>query len=291
MTRTRRPRLAGLVIATAIVLAGPWTAANADDWPGPGPNPAAGHGVILADVTTHSAAGVGFRFTLKKEGEVDLLWRAGLAANAKSDQGLALGADLWNVGTHAQMFYGYEDVQPFSSDSYLDASGRTVADSRGSSADGLPQSIIEQLFHAPAGTYDVILWTASNARDVESRFRLQAPKGSKLVRRTVSTRTFRLGQRQFSGTASVKAEYDGIGGSALVNETAHLAVRNRLYGAFALPSTLDTGPSGSYTGPTGTHQVQQDALFNGAPAGAYSFTADVDADWEPVVAGVDMSAP
>ncbi len=289
--RTRRQRLAGLVVGTVVVLAGPWTAANADDWPGPGPDPAAGHGVVLADVTTHSAAGAGFRFTLKKEGEVDLLWRVALDTNAKSDQGVALGVDLWNVGTHAQMFSGYEDERPVSSDSFVNASGLTVADSRGSSANGLPQSIIEQLFQAPAGTYDVVLWTASNARDVESRFRLQAPKGSKLLRRTLSTRTFRLGQRQFAGTANVKAEYAGTGGSVLVNDTAHLALHDKFYGAFALPSTADTGTFGSYSGPTGTHQVQQDELFDGAPSGAYSFTAEVDADWEPVVAGVDMTAP
>ncbi|MDQ1746191.1 MAG: hypothetical protein QOD07_454, partial [Frankiaceae bacterium] len=33
MRAGRRPRLAGLVVALAVALAGPWTAANADDWP------------------------------------------------------------------------------------------------------------------------------------------------------------------------------------------------------------------------------------------------------------------
>lgn len=288
MMRARRPRLVGLVAAIAITLAGPWTAAHADDWPHPDP----GYGVILADMRVHSAAGVGFRFTLKKQGEVDFLHWAGLAVATKSDQGIADGIAIWDVRTPGSpLYYGYGDTSAPTSDFFLKANGTTVVDSRGGSS-GESVDDITRFFRLPAGTYDLVLWTASNAPHLESRFRLRAAKGTKLVRRIVSTRTFRLVQRAFSGTASASAKYQTFGGVAMVDETTHLAVRNEFYGGFSLPNEVLAAPSvGSYSGPTGTHQVQGDELFAGAPAGTYTFTVDAGVGWEPLVAGVDIGAP
>jgi hypothetical protein len=288
--RALRPRLAGLGVAIAVVLGGPWTAANADEWPDD--DPAAGHGVVIASMAVNAAAGVGYRFTMKTAGEVDLYEFVGLTGAAKSDEGMSDGVAIWNVRTPASpMLWGYGNGQSPNSDFYLNGNGDTIVDTRGSSADwGVGDAI--EMFQVPAGTYDVILWSATNARHMETRFRLHAPKGSKLVRRTVATRTFRLVQRQFSGTASVSAQPSLAGGTAMVNETANVAIRHKFFGAFALPSTLaDTGGLGSYSGPTGTHQVQNDEMFVGAPAGAYSFTVDAGAGWEPLVAGADISPP
>ena len=290
--RARRPQLVGLVVATVLALAGPWTAASADDWPSG--DPVAKQGVVLADVKVHAAAGIGYRLTLKKPGEVDLLKWGAITGTPQSDEGITDGVDVWDARTGSHLLYGYGDESDPSSDVYLEAAGRRVVDSRAATQ---PTSVIETIrfYNLPAGTYDIVHWVASNASHVETRFRLHAPKGSRLVRRIVSTRTFRLVQREFSGTASVHA--GGYDESALVDESAHVTVRNKLFGAFQLPPylvgilTSDTIPTGSYSGPSGTHQVAGDAMFSAAPAGAYTFTVDVGADGEPLVAGVDIPAP
>jgi hypothetical protein len=246
--------------------------------------------VVLANLKFHAAVGVGFRLTLKKEGEVDLLKWAEITGDSASDEGITDGVAIWDVRTpKSPMFYGYGDEGPSGLDFYLDAAGHTVVDSR---AKGNGTSVEEtiQMNHMPAGTYDIVYWVASNASHVENRYRLHAPKGTKLVRRSVSTRTFRLVQREFSGTASVHGgRYDA---SAVVEESAHVAIRKAFFGAFQIPPyPLIPVAQGSYSGPTGTHPVQNDTMFTGAPAGDYTFTVDAGADGEPLVAGVDIAAP
>lgn len=287
----RRLRLAGLICATA--LAGPWTAAHADDWPFP--DPAAGHGVIVADMAFHSATGVGLRLTLKKAGEVDVLTWADFGAHktVPSDEGISNGGVMWNVRTpNSPMFTSYGDMWSTTSDFYVNGYGNTVFDSRGSAATAAGGDEIG-IRDVPAGTYDLVLWTASNVSHIDARYRVHAPKGARLLHQSVSNRTFRLAQRDFAGTANVIAENGGAGTSAIVGGSAHLTVRNKFFGAFSMPSdfVVTTG-FGSYSGPTGTHQVQNDdATFTGTPAGSYTFTVSAGAGGEPLVTGIDIGAP
>lgn len=288
--RGRRLRLAGLVCA--IALAGPWTSAHADNWPFP--DPAAGHGVIVGDMAFHSATGVALRLTLKKAGEVDVLWWAdfGPHTTVPSKEGIANGGVMWNVRTpNSPTFSAYGDLWSATSDFYVNGNGTTVVDSRGAAPTPGAGDMVG-MGDVPAGTYDLVLWTASNVSHIDARYRVHAPKGSKLHRLSVSTRTFRLDQRDFAGTASVDAEY-GAGGTAIVGESAHITVRNKFFGAYRMPAVFGVPTGfGSYSGPTGTHQLQGvDAVFAGTPAGGYTFTVNASAGDEPLVTGIDIGVP
>jgi hypothetical protein len=308
------------VLCVLVALAGPWTPARADDWPGPG-DPFAGQGVVLADVALPSTGGVGVRVTLATAGEIDAVgWidtgdpRSGNRAAA--DDMVAVGGVDWDVnapatGPRGNSITTYTLGGP---DVHVQKSGESVVDQRGSGG----ESWLDSGFGAgfPAGTYDVVIWAATNAPGATTRFRLHAPAGATLDNETVSSSAFLRAQRQFDGTAGatvdalpvttsvpVLGNAPAVGASASVDQSASVSVSGSLFGVFLIPSGLllapfadSPVPFGRYTGPDGSHGVSGQAWLRGGSAGGYTFTLDKEAylgtaGAEAFVTGTDITSP
>jgi len=299
-----RSRLTMLGVAAVMAAAGPWTGASADDWPAPGGDPFAGQGTVVADVSLPSTGGVGFKLTLPTGGLLDLLgWidtgSPAAGGGSAADDMTAIGGIVWNLEApppRPNMWFLFPQLNS-GPDLRAQAAGVTVLDQRGSGGTDLWEGVGGGAPNFPAGTYQVIIWAATNSPNATTRFRLHAATDATLLNQTVSTTAYLRGLRQFSGTAVAAIDAPSVAASASLAQSTSVDVTHTLYGGFNVGGVSTGVPAISaahYTDPDGvSHPVSSQAMFNGGtPSGTYTFTLDHHA-WttEPFVAGVDLVAP
>lgn len=300
-----KSRVTMLCVLAMLGVAGPWSGASADDWPAPGGDPFASDGVVLADLSLPSTGAVGFRVTLPTGGILDALgWiDTGSPANgggSADDDSTAIGGLFWHAdqppGPRPNIWFLVPNLNS-GPDVRASAIGATFVDERSPSGTDLWEGVGAGSTGFAPGTYDVVVWAATNSPSATTRFRLRASPDATLVNETVSTTAFLRGLRQFSGTASAAVDTLEIAPSVAVDESTSIDVTHTLYGGFNVgivqPGGAPTIPLAHYTGPDGVHTVSTQAHFNGSAAGSYTFTLDNDvwATWEPFVAGADLVTP
>lgn len=304
-----RSRLAMLGVATLMAVAGPWTGANADDWPTPPGDFFAGQGVVLSDVSFPSNGSVGFRINVPTQGAIGVEGWLG-APTPYNDDLIAIGAYMWNVDTGHGVEWILFPHQGAGPAVEVRGSGIPAVEQHASNpSQGWEQAGMNPVVYP--GTYDVVIWAASNSTGATTRFRLHAPADATLVNQTTSTSTFMRPLQQFTGTASAdvvaglpiddsNVATPAAAAYAAVGMSTSLDVANSLFGEFVagpnLPGLPVSAPVATCSEPTGTRYCHGQVIYNGAPAGAYAFTinAAVDANagpTEPFVAGTDIVAP
>ena len=290
-----RSRLRMLAVALAVAVAGPWTTAHADDWPVPG-DPWLDRGVILGDVSFPSVGAVGFRVELPTGGELDALgW---LGASFGSGDMVAIGGYAWEANTNQPGMWFTHPHGTQGPDVSVYADGAPVFEfhqdrTQGAAEAGGGSSYLP-------GTYDVVIWAATNAPSATTRFRLHAPADATLLNETTSTSTFMRTAHDFTGTARASVMASQAIAAAELNVSTSVDITHAFFGEFGarggFVGTPVTVPLATYSGPTGTHDTNGQVRFDDTPAGAYTFTLNADADANagptgPFVAGADIEEP
>jgi len=306
-----RSRLAMLGVAVLMAVVGPWTGANADDWPTPPGDFFAGRGVILSDVAIPSNGAAGFRINVPTQGEIDVLGWLGTAALSDNEM-IAIGGYMWNVdtGNGVEWFtFPHQSAGPAAEVHVygLPAVEQHTANPRqGWAESGIPPIV-------NPGTYDVVIWAATNATGATTRFRVHAPADATLLNQTTSASTFMRSLQQFTDTGTGTGSADVVaappneggvvtpaaGAYAAVGMSTSLDIANSLFGEFVAGPSLAfpaSTPIATCSEPTGTRYCHGQVVYNGSPAGAYTFTINASADvtggpLEPFVAGTDIVTP